>query len=117
MRSSGAALSDRRLQLEARLEQALYAWRDAGRRVALYDENLLPRSRQVVAVAQAGYEAGGATFGDLLDARRDLLTLETEAVRRHLELALALNDLAHLVGLDPGDLTGAESPASPEATP
>ena len=117
VRSSGAALSDRRLQLEAQLEQALYTWRDAGRRVALYDDNLLPRGRQAVAVVQAGYETGGGSFADLLDVRRDLLTLETEAVRRHLELALALNDLAHLVGVDLDDLAGARAPASPEESP
>jgi cobalt-zinc-cadmium efflux system outer membrane protein len=113
-RSAGAELGDRRLQLEARLEQGLYAWRDAGRRLDLQDQVLLPRAGQVIDVAAAAYAADQAAYGDLLAARRARLALENERIRAWLDRALALNDLAALVGLPPENLAAA-APAADAA--
>jgi len=107
MRAAGEDLHDRRLQLAARLEQGLYAWRDAGRRLELQQTVLLPRARRLVEVATAAYAADQAAYGDLLAARRALLGLCTEQVRARLDRALALNDLALLVGVPVEDLSAA----------
>ncbi|MFN2370841.1 MAG: TolC family protein [Candidatus Krumholzibacteriia bacterium] len=110
-------LIDRRLQLEARLEQAHYAWRDAGRRLDLHEGELLPRAAQLVETAAAAYAADQAGFGDLLAARRALLALRTDLVQARLDRALALNDLTALVGLPPAALGAAETAPNPEDRP
>lgn len=116
-RAAGAELGDRRLQLQAKLEQALYAWRDAGRRLDLHTGGLLPRSRQLVDVAAAAYAADQGRFGDLLAVRRSLLALRTDLLRVRLDRALALNDLAALVGLTPEKLGPAAPAPNPEERP
>lgn len=112
-RTAGAELGERRLQLEARLEQGLYAWRDAGRRLDLQERILLPRTAQVIDVAAAAYAADQAAYGDLLAARRARLAVEGDRVRAQLDRALALNELAALVGLAPENLAAVAADAAP----
>jgi outer membrane protein TolC len=117
LRSAELDLADARLDLAARLENALFAWRDTGRALDLHRDTLLPRVRQTVVVAVAAYEAGERSYGDVLTARRELLALETETVRRRLDRALALNDLAHLLGVPPENLLDGAAVPRKDATP
>jgi outer membrane protein TolC len=116
-RAADQELADRRRQLEAQLEQAHFAWRDAGRRLDLHGGALLPRAAQLVQTAAAAYAADQAGFGELLAARRALLALRTDLVRARLDRALALNDLTALVGLPPAALGAADAAPNPEDRP
>ena len=57
-------------QLEARLQLALYHWRDSRRKIDLYRDSLLPRAKQALDVTQQAFAAGKGSFLDLIDAQR-----------------------------------------------
>lgn len=115
--AAGSELSDRRLGLAAKLEQALYAWRDSGRRLELYTGTLLPRADRMVDVATAAYTSDQAAYGDLLAARRARLGLRGEEVRVRLDRVLALNELVTLVGVPADTIAALPAATNPEATP
>ena len=115
--AAGSELSDRRLGLAAKLEQALYVWRDSGRRLELYAGTLLPRADRMVEAATAAYTADQAAYGDLLAARRAQLGLRGEEVRVRLDRVLALNELVTLVGVPADTIAALPAATNPEATP
>lgn len=84
-------------RLEARLERTVYELRDAVRRRDLYRDALLPKARQSLAASRAAYEAGDATFLDLIDAERVLLEFELARARAAADLAIGRADLEALV--------------------
>lgn len=76
-----AALADlRRLQLEAGT---------AAERVRRYDQDILPRARQVAQSAEFAYQKGALSLTDLLDARRTLRATLVEALALRAEAAKA----------------------------
>ena len=89
--------SDLARRLGARLERAVYEHRDAGRRVALYRDTLLPKARQSLAAARAAYEAGAAAFLDLVDAERVLLEFELAYRRAEADLMISVAAMDQLV--------------------
>lgn len=86
------------LDLDRKLEKTLFLVRDAGRSWQLYDENLLPRARQILTASTSDYETGRATFDEVIGARENLLALELARLRAAADQALALNDLEALLG-------------------
>jgi len=82
---------DLRNTLLADLQMALFRLRDAGRRIGLYSNALLPKARQSLAVTQQSLEAGKAGFLDVVDAQRTLLEfgLSYERARTDHEQAIA----------------------------
>jgi cobalt-zinc-cadmium efflux system outer membrane protein len=98
LQAAHAATADMRQELERKLENAHYQWRDAGRNLQLYEATLLPRARQSLDIVTANYETGRSTFADLMAAQQALLGLELAAARARADLALALNDLSALTG-------------------
>lgn len=101
MRAAGAELADSRLRLEADLEAAHFALRDAARRERLYTDTMITRGLQALDVTTARYAAGQASFQDLIEARRTLLDLELSRLRASADRRLAWNDLITLLGIDP----------------
>ena len=96
-----ATSSDRaRLSLELgrQLEETVFRVRDAGRNMRLYEDNLLPRARQILQANNSDYETGNAIFDELIGARETLLGLELARLRAATDQALALNDLEALLG-------------------
>jgi outer membrane protein TolC len=55
---------------------------DAGRKIALYEKTLIPRSRQIVALSEENYIGGTGSFLDFLDAQRMLLNQELMLIRQ-----------------------------------
>ncbi|MBN1672652.1 MAG: TolC family protein [Kiritimatiellae bacterium] len=91
--AAARALADLRNRLGAELATAISRGRDAGRKVRLYHDTLIPQSRQAVEVARQSFEAGQADFMALIDAQRLLLELElngeqarTERYRREAQI-------------------------------
>ena len=112
LRAAGEGVTETRLRLEARLQDILFAWREAGRNRELYGVTLLPRSAQNLAVITASYEAGQADFDQLQAARQSQLGLELARLRADTDRALALNDLGALLGVSPEALARGELPVS-----
>lgn len=68
-----ARLSAEELELAVRFAETAFAWREADRNVKLNDERLLPKAKDSLDSARAGYTGGISSFLDLLEAERTLL--------------------------------------------
>ncbi|MEM7310820.1 MAG: TolC family protein [Planctomycetota bacterium] len=89
----------------AALEHQLYLARDGAERIALYRSTLVPRARQSYEVIATAFRAGEAGFLDLVEAERELLTLELSLESARTERARAVAELERLIG---GPLPGSE---------
>jgi len=58
------------------LKEALYKYHDAERKISLYRDSLIPKTRELLAVSQRSYEAGKTDFLDIIDSQRTLIDLE-----------------------------------------
>lgn len=96
--------------LDAGVKRALFAHRDAGRKLDLYGQTLLPRARQALATTEAAYRAGDAGFSDLIDAQRVLLEFELARERSAADLGQAAARVRTLVGQR-------DAHAEPDGTP
>ncbi len=74
-------------ELLAELEGAWVSVREAGRKIELYDEELIPRAREAVAGIQGSYLSGETGFADLIGVQRTLLDLQLERERLVADLA------------------------------
>ena len=102
---------DRENSLLVELQLALYNFRDAGRKIRLYRDSLLPKARQSLQVSQQAFEAGRASFLDLIDAERTLLEFQLLYERALADHAQRLAELEMLVG---EELPRVESPSGEE---
>lgn len=66
----------RRVELDAEVQQELYQLGDARRRLGLYRETLLPRARQSLDLLLSSYRTGESALLDLIDGERLLLEFE-----------------------------------------
>lgn len=98
--------------LLAELKMALFGFRDAGRKIDLYRDTLLPKARQSFNATGAAYRAGTAGFSDLIDAERVLLEFELAAQRALADRAQRLAELEMLVGREV-PRTGGQSAREP----
>lgn len=97
-----ARLTAEEVALGAEFAGMLFMFRESQRGLDLLTDKILPRARQSLEVARAGYVSGLASFIDVLDAQRSLLSFElarTEA-RARLEVALANLSLS-IAGIPP----------------
>lgn len=58
------------------LELAIYRYEDALRKVSLYRDNLTPKAEQSLGVSLEAFQAGTASFSDLIDAERTLIEFQ-----------------------------------------
>jgi outer membrane protein TolC len=84
-------------ELEALVRRAWFRFRDARRKMALYRESLIPKGRQALEATFASFQAGRASFLDLLDAERTLLDFELSHARARANHLIAIADLEKLV--------------------
>jgi len=96
----------RRLAAELRL--ALHHFRDAERKVDLYAYTLIPKAEQFLKVAQQEFENGQVSFGELIDAQRQLLEFEHahDRARSNVQQRLAQIDMLVGIPLVDEDVTG-----------
>lgn len=73
-----ARLSAEELDLAVRFAETAYLWREADRADTLHGHLLLPKAKQALEAARAGYVAGTSSFGDLLEAERTYLQHHVE---------------------------------------
>ncbi|MCH7924722.1 MAG: TolC family protein [Planctomycetes bacterium] len=96
-----AALSARAQQensLTATTQRTLFEHRDAGRKIALYRDVLIPKAKESISSTETAFRAGSASFLDLVDAERSLLEFELSFERALANRAQRLAELEMLVG-------------------
>ena len=96
-----AALSARTQEensLTARTQRTLFEHRDAGRKIALYRDVLIPKAKESIGSTETAFRAGSASFLDLVDAERSLLEFELSFERALANRAQRLAELEMLVG-------------------
>jgi outer membrane protein TolC len=104
-----AARQDRKEKtnsLSSDLKMASYRLRDAGRKIDLYGDALLPKARESLKVTESGYLATTGSFTDLIDAQRVFLEFALAYERALTDHAQSLAKLEMLVGRrisDPGE--------------
>ncbi|WP_446007950.1 TolC family protein [Candidatus Electrothrix sp.] len=91
--------SEQERTIQNQIEQGLYAYQDAKRKVALYREELLPKVRQQLEVAVSGFQSGKNSILEIIDAEKSLLTFELAESRTLADQALAVAQLEAQVGL------------------
>lgn len=85
-------------KLEADLELALYKYRDAGRKINLYRDTLVPKAEQALGVTMETFMTGTGTSLDLIDAEKTLLELQLAYYRALTDQAQRLAEIETLVG-------------------
>lgn len=102
--SSAQSLQEQQTRLLiATIEQNLYAYREAQRKIALYRDDLLPKVNQQLEVAVNGFQSGETTILELIDAEKSLLTFELAGSRAEADRALAVARLESQAGVVLGD--------------
>ncbi|XOF32782.1 MAG: TolC family protein [Candidatus Electrothrix sp. YB6] len=94
-----AMLAEQERGIQNKIEQGLYAYRDAERRVALYQDELLPKVRQQLEVAVSGFQSGKNSILEMIDAEKSLLTFELAASRASADRSLAVAGLEAQAGV------------------
>lgn len=85
-------------KLTADLELALYKYRDAGRKIDLYRDTLVPKAEQALGVTLEAFMTGQGTALDLVDSEQTLLELQLAYYRALADQAQRLAEIETLVG-------------------
>lgn len=93
-------LEGRQRSLEADIKKSLFKLRDAERQIGLYQNGLIPKAEQTLAVTQQDYESGRLEFLNLIDAQRQLLEFELNLARARADHLNARAELSKQTGLD-----------------
>jgi outer membrane protein, heavy metal efflux system len=92
-----ARLSAAQIQLTVDFAEQVFAYREIGRNLALLENQLIPKARQSLEIAQAGYLAGTIDFFNLMDTERTLLNFELSAVEARTQREIVLSKLSVLI--------------------
>lgn len=85
-------------ELNARVVLDLTTVRDLDRQIALFNDEILPRSRQIVTLSLQSYKVGKASLLEYLENQRSELALERLTVTLEASRAKSLADLEAAVG-------------------
>lgn len=96
-RASEARLTAEQIALAVEFAEKTFMFRESSRNLSLLQERLLPKTRQSLEVARAGYTTSQSTFIDLLDAQRTLLGFLLAEVEARTQRELALAELSLLI--------------------
>jgi len=98
LRAAMKAKMERENTLSSQAKMVLYQFRDAGRKVGLYRDTLVPKARQAIRANETAFRAGKASFLDLIDAQRVLLEFQLSYERALTDRAQRLAELEALIG-------------------
>jgi outer membrane protein TolC len=85
-------------QLLAQMHKIYYRYKDALRKINLYENHLIPKARQVLAVTQTAFTAGKSDVLTLIDSHRMLLSLQIGYEKYRASSGQALADLEWIIG-------------------
>lgn len=89
------ALRDR---VRSELSRAVFRFRDAERRLELYDTSLVPKAEQAVAVARQAYAEGRTGFMTVIDTQRSRLEFRLMSERAAIDREIALGEIRCCIG-------------------
>lgn len=92
-----ARLSAEQIQLAVEFADKSFMYREATRNLMLLSDTLLPKARQSLEVARAGYSSGKTDFINLLEAERTLLEFQLAEVDARTRRELALAELSLII--------------------
>ena len=104
LRAAELNYDDARNQLTASVDQLLFQYQDALRKLRLYRDGLIPKAEQALNANFTAYQAGETDFLNLLDAQRQLLAFQLEFEKAQTDLAVHHSALEVLIGGDLEDL-------------
>lgn len=84
--------------LLSQAQKAFYEVEDSVRRVRLYKDTLIPRSREMLAAYEASYRSGGADFLSLIDAQKTLINAQLAYEKAVTENAQKVAELEAIIG-------------------
>jgi outer membrane protein TolC len=84
--------------LLAELQDHLFRYRDARRRIDLFRDTLIPKSEQAVETALEAFQAGSTSSLDLLNAEKTFIELELAYFRALADQASRMADIEVLAG-------------------
>lgn len=87
---------NRENQLQSRLAMVLFKFKEARRKITLYNDALLPRANQALNVARSAFEADEIDFLELIDSQRSLLEIELMLARAQADYNQRLAELKML---------------------
>lgn len=91
-------LADRSNALETDLEEALFHYDDAERKIRLYRDSLVPKVKESLDAAYSTFESGQGSFLDVIDAERILLEFRLVLERARADRLRARATLDALTG-------------------
>ncbi|MGA2556925.1 MAG: TolC family protein, partial [Verrucomicrobiota bacterium] len=101
-RAAQARLSAGQIAMTVDFATKTYDYREITRNLALLQEKLIPKARQSLEIARAGYLAGQIDFFNLMDAERTLLGFELREVEARTRREIILADLSlSIAGIAP----------------
>jgi outer membrane protein TolC len=89
---------DRTFKLDARVKRVAFELRDAGRKVTLYRDTLIPKGEQSLQATSTAFEAGRLEFLNVIDAQRVLLEFQLAYEHALSDQLSSLGRLEMLVG-------------------
>ncbi len=100
LQAARASRRDREKTLHFQAKLAIYELRDAGRKINLYRDTLLPKAIQSLKATETAYKGGTSDFPALLEAQRVLLEFQLSYERALADHVKRLARLEMLVGRD-----------------
>ena len=98
LRAAVLQRTDKENSLGSDAKMILYRFRDAGRKIDLYRDTLVPKAKQSLKATQTAYSSGKASFLDLIDTQRILLEFQLSYERALTDRAQRLAEIEALVG-------------------
>jgi outer membrane protein TolC len=93
-KASEARLTAEQINLTVDFALRTYDYRESTRNLAVLETQLIPKARQSLELARAGYLSGQIDFANLIDAQRTLLNFQIQAVQLHARREIILADLS-----------------------
>ncbi|MCK6438577.1 MAG: TolC family protein [Planctomycetes bacterium] len=104
VRAAQAMLRARKDDIAANVILQLSMARDSARQAALFKDTLIPRVEEIVSATRQSYSTGGASFMDVVEARRSLLAFREGRAYQEMIRDSATAELEALCALDFGRL-------------
>lgn len=92
--AAAARLTSEQIMLSVDFAMRSYDYREITRNLALLADKLIPKARQSLDVARAGYLSGQIDFFNLLDAERTLLNFQLQEVEARTRREIVLAELS-----------------------
>ena len=112
-RAAEARLTSEQIGVTVDFAMRAYDYREATRNLALLENQLIPKARQSLEIARAGYLSGRIDFFNLMDAQRAWLKFQLQEVQERTRREIILADLSLMIaGVPPAGAPILNPPAS-----